>query len=126
MTSGITGFVCKTDQESSVTHLMAEVLVKDKAIHEIVDLAAQKAGKTATQQPIVAVPERNANEEPAPASRAERTVQMVEDQLRVCKAALESRVGSRVPCSHPVIRWLVEHCADIMNRFSVNKTRMSP
>ena len=125
-TSGITRFVYKTDQESSVKHLMAEVLAKDKTIREIVDLAAQKAGKTATHQAVVAVPEHSAVGESASNARAERTVQMVEDQLRVCKAALESRLGSRVSCSHPVIRWLVEHCADIMNRFSVNKTGMSP
>ena len=51
---------------------------------------------------------------------------MVEEQLQVCKAALESRLGSRIPCSPPVMGWLVEHCADIVNRYSVNKTGMSP
>ena len=32
---------------------MTEVVVKDKATREIVDLAAQMVGKTATHQPIV-------------------------------------------------------------------------
>ena len=52
-------------------YLMHEVLVKDKAIRETVDLAAQKAEKTATHQPIVVVPEHSAFGESASNARAE-------------------------------------------------------
>ena len=52
--------------------------------------------------------------------KAERTVQMVEDQIRTVKLALESRIGARIPCSHPVMQWVVLHCADILNKYTVN------
>ena len=57
---------------------------------------------------------------------AGRSVLMVEDQVRVLKAALEARIKVEIPCQHPVMRWLIEHAVDIMNKFSVNQTGLSP
>ena len=81
---------------------------------------------TGSHVPIIAVPEHSAVGESASNARAERTVQMVENQQRVCETALESGLGAKVSCNHPVTRWLAEHCADIMNRISINKTGMPP
>ena len=52
---------------------------------------------------------------------AERSVQAVEEMIRVHKLALERRLGNKVPVSHKIFNWLVEHCADILNRFQVGK-----
>jgi len=51
---------------------------------------------------------------------------MVEDQTRTLKAALESRIGVQLPCTHPVIRWLVQHSADVTNKSAVNHSGNTP
>ena len=48
---------------------------------------------------------------------AERAVQAIGEQVRVLRRALEDRLGARVPGSHPVTTWLVEHSADVLNKF---------
>ena len=50
----------------------------------------------------------------------------VEDLLRTLKSSLEARIRNRVPVSHPVTRWLVEHVASILNCYSVNKDGQTP
>ena len=48
--------------------------------------------------------------------RAERAVQMIEDQLRILKSAIESRTDSTNPSDHQFMRWLVEHSASLLDR----------
>ena len=66
-----------------------------------------------------AVPETGAVGESQSNSRAERAVQTLEDQLRTLKAALESRIQARVPSTHPVVRWLIEYSATILNKYQI-------
>jgi hypothetical protein len=110
--SGLMNFNCinwvvKSDQESSILALMEQ--------------AIRKSGRNGT-----IVPEASAVGESASNSRAERTVQAVEDLLRVHKHALEARIGERLPSTHPTMRWLVEHVADILTKYTINDTGMSP
>ena len=76
--------------------------------------------------PVIAVPEASPVGSSASNGRAERTVQAIEDQLRTLKAALESHIGVQLPCTHPVVRWLVHHCADVMNKSAVNRSGITP
>ena len=48
--------------------------------------------------------------------------------LATHKASLEARLGlsQPIPCSHPVIRWLVEHVAFILNRCQMDKHGRTP
>ena len=73
-----------------------------------------------------AVAEFSAVGESASNGRAERTVQAVEDLLRTLKSALEARIKTRIPAEHAIMRWLVEHVATILNRYSVNKEGVTP
>ena len=50
---------------------------------------------------------------------AERAVQAIECIVRTHKLALEKKLQKRVPSTHPVMTWLVEHAADILNKFQV-------
>ena len=110
--SGLTNFeaqcwVVKSDQEPSILALL--------------EAAIKKSGRNGT-----IVPEASAVGESASNARAERTVQSVEDLLRVHKHALEARIGKRLAADHPTMRWLVEHVADLLNKYTVNSTGMSP
>ena len=107
--SGLTNFnfVVKSDQESSICAVMEQ--------------AIRKSGRNGT-----IVTEHSAVGESASNSRAERTIQAVEDLLRVHKVALEARLGKRVPSDHAVMRWLVEHVADILTKYTINDSGLSP
>ena len=107
--SGLVNFnvVVKSDQESSICAVMEQ--------------AIRKSGRHGT-----VVPENSAVGESASNGRAERTVQSVEDLLRVHKIALEARLGKRIPAEHAVMRWLVEHVADILTKYTINESGLSP
>lgn len=46
---------------------------------------------------------------------AEKAVQDVTTQLRKCKMALESRIKGRINVDAPIMEWMVEHAARILN-----------
>ena len=48
---------------------------------------------------------------------AERAVQSVAEQIRVLRTALEAKLKAKVPGNHPVICWLIEHSADLLNKY---------
>ena len=100
-------FVYKSDQEGSLVAMMEK--------------AVEKSGR----QGIV-VPGNSAVGESASNGRAERTVQAIEDMLRVHKLALEHSIGAQVPSDHAIARWLVEHVADVMFKYTVNPNGLSP
>jgi len=50
---------------------------------------------------------------------AERGVQTVEGLVRSHKLELEEKIGAKVSVQEPVVAWLVEHCADLHNKFHV-------
>ena len=52
---------------------------------------------------------------------AERAVQSVEGMTRTLKLNLERNLGRHVPCAHPVMMWLVEHSAEVLNRYLVGR-----
>ena len=51
---------------------------------------------------------------------AERSVGIFEDQFRTLKSALEIRLKHRLPVSHPVTSWLVEHTCWVLNKFHLD------
>ena len=69
---------------------------------------------------VGAVPEYSAPGESQPNGRAERSVRELEDMLRTLKAALEARIGARIPSWHPIIRWMIEYMATIVNKYKVH------
>ena len=91
--------------------------------------AIRKSGRTGhrDEPPVgTAVPENSAVGESASNGRAERTVQEVEDLLRVNKLALEAHIGEQIPSTHPVVRWMVKHVPDIFTKLRINHTGQSP
>ncbi len=57
---------------------------------------------------------------------AERAVQSIEEMVRVHKLAVEARIKERLPCTHPMMAWLVEHAADVLNRYNIGKDGRTP
>ena len=92
--------VLRSDQEPAIVDLLREVA------------KVRGSKRTFLEQSPVADSQAN--------GVAERAVQAVEKMLRVHKLALESKLGEKVPVKHPVIPWLVEHVANVMNRHLVS------
>ena len=119
--------IINRDEETELTqHVIDETLI----INDLVEEAARRVGRSAS--PVgdddvrIAVPENSAVGESASNGKAERAVQMVEDQIRTVKLALETRIGARIQSSHPMLKWVVLHCADILNEYTVDRSGMSP
>ena len=51
----------------------------------------------------------------------ERHIQTVEHQIVTMKEALGDRWKVKIPSKHPVMAWLVEYAAHLVNRFEVGK-----
>ena len=49
----------------------------------------------------------------------ERAVRTITTQIRIMRLALQSQVGVNFSCLHPVTAWLVNHAADVINKFKV-------
>ena len=56
---------------------------------------------------------------------AERAVQSVQKQVRTLLLALERNLGMAIGVLHPCFPWLVEHAADVLNKFQLGKDGMS-
>ena len=69
---------------------------------------------------VGAVPERSAVGESASNGRAERSVQRFEDHVRTLLGELESRLGRKLPSTHPVLAWLVEYPVVLLNKYHLN------
>lgn len=57
---------------------------------------------------------------------AERSVGIFEDQFRTLKVALETKLKQRLPSSHPITSWLVEHTAWVINKFQLGSDGRTP
>ena len=58
--------------------------------------------------------------------RAEQGVQELEGIVRTLKDSLECKLGIMFNFDHPIVHWMVEHAATIINRFSVSRDGKTP
>ena len=115
--SGHANFVYKSDKEHSIIALIDEAVRRPgRAGRHVPPDVPVRRGVLEN----IAVGESQSN------GRAERAVQTVEDLLRTHKLSLESKIKARLPSNHPVLRWLVEHTADILTKYTINSTAQSP
>ena len=56
----------------------------------------------------------------------ENAVQRVEKLLRVHKLDLERRLGEKLSVKHPIFAWLVEHIADVLNKYWIGTDGKTP
>ena len=58
--------------------------------------------------------------------RAENAMGRLERQVRTLKLGLEQAPGYELDVQHPVFKWLVEHCADILTKCPVGEDGLTP
>ena len=66
-----------------------------------------------------AIPKNSAVGERHRIGRAEQAVQVVEDQMKALKCALEDRIGARIPSTHPIMMWMAEYVGVLLCKYTV-------
>ena len=107
--SGYLKIAYKSDQEASIRAML--------------DAAVLQSGREGLVQ---ATPEASAVGESQSNGAAESAVCQLEDLVRTYKAALEDRINERIPSTHPLLAWMVEHAANVYNRFVVGDDGQTP
>ena len=100
--------VIKSDQETALKDLVNEVR------------------KIRGKRDMETVPEESKVYDSQSNGVAERAVQSVESITRTHKFALEKRIGMKIPSVHPIMTWLIEHAADMLNKFLVGRDGRTP
>ena len=90
-----------------------------------IDALARETGQ-ARQEGSQTVPDRPPVEESQSNGVIECAVGLVAGQARTLKAALEHRIGTRVPPDAKKYCWLVEYAAYLMNRCDVGSDGKTP
>jgi hypothetical protein len=90
----------KTDQESAIRSLVEEVK-RQRTSETLVELAKRYDSQSN--------------------GIAERSVQSIEGQVRTLKLALEQHLNGKISMSHVIMAWMVEHAADLLNKFAVGE-----
>ena len=85
---------------------------QERSLHSLFERVAEARGQ-------VTVPEMAPKSDSRANGFAERAVQQFEEMMRVHKLALENATGKRLEIDHSCIPWLVEHAADVVNRYLV-------
>ena len=114
--SGVSKLVYKADQEPAIRAMLEKALTSIGRNGEPVD----------SEEFLQLVPESSAVGESPSNGGAERAVQSIQDMTRTYLSALEGRIRWKIPTQHPVMRWLVEHAASMLNRFTTNNDGVSP
>ena len=57
---------------------------------------------------------------------AERGVREFKEQLRATKLALERRIQKKIDAKSPVLKWMISHSIDTINRFLVGADGRTP
>ena len=79
--------------------------------------------KESCQQPIE---ERSQKFDKATNGMAERAVQQIEDRVRVMRLFLQDKLKCNIAIGHPIMAWLVPHCADLINKLDLGADGRSP
>jgi hypothetical protein len=94
--------IAKSDQEPAITSIVAEVgRVR----------AADGGGRYIVETSPVGSSGSN--------GVVERAIRSVEQPIRVMRDALEFRAGIKLTARHPIMTWITEYAAHLLNRFEV-------
>lgn len=116
--------------KASGVHKLVYKSNQEPAIKATVEAALTRIGRSGDGKEgddfLKLVPEYSAVGDSPSNGRAERAIQTVEDMVRTYIHALEDRINKKVNTHWPVVRWVIEHAACMINRFTTNPDGQSP
>ena len=131
---GLVHFAYRSDKEPAIISMIQDAcaMAGRKGVHVkgdddtpvILEAGDSQTGELqedehprAVESAHLAVPEHSHPGESQSNGIAERAVQDLVNHVRVLKLSLESNIKARLPAEHPIMAWLVEHAAYLLNRF---------
>jgi hypothetical protein len=94
---GYSRIILKSDNEPAIVRLLKESL---KA------LRVEGLEQAAEEHPPPYDPQSNGG--------IEIGVKLVKGHLKTMRSALQKKIGHKIPVAHPILTWLIEHCANIV------------
>ena len=116
MECGLVHFAYRSDREPAIVSLIQDACAMAGRSGVNIRAVEEEAPEATVEKAHVAVPEHSHPGESQSNGLAERAMQEVIDQIRTLKLSTELRVKGRLPNDHPVMAWLVEHAAYMLNR----------
>ena len=116
MESGLVHFAYRSDKEPAIVSLIQEACAMAGRNGVNIRAVEDEAPEPEVERAHIAVPEHSHPGESQSNGLAERTIREVVDEIRTLKASLEMRVKGRLANDHPVMAWMVEHAAYLLNR----------
>jgi hypothetical protein len=92
---GHSRFILKADNERSLQKLIKDAMRESKVVIEDLDTVAQEKPEAYESQSNGMI---------------ESAIKTLRGQFRTLRACLQRRLQRRIPVSHPVSSWLLEHC----------------
>ena len=116
---GLLHFAYRSDREPAIVSLIQDACAmagrNGVKIHAVEDEAIEPE----VDRAMVAVPEHSHPGESQSNGLSERSMRELIDEVRTLKMSTEQRLKGRLPNNHPVMSWLVEHAAYVLNRVNL-------
>ena len=116
MECGLVHFAYRSDREPAIVSLIQDACAMAGRNGVQVHAVEDEAAEVDVERAHIAVPEHSHPGESQSNGRAERAIREVVDEIRTLKLSLERRVKGRLASNHPVMAWMVEHAAYMLNR----------
>ena len=116
MECGLLHFAYRSDREPAIVSLIQDACAMAGRNGVNIQAVEEEAPEPEVERAHVAVPEHSHPGESQSNGLAERTMREVTDDIRTLKLSLELRVKGRLANDHPVMSWMVEHAAYLLNR----------
>ena len=116
MECGLLHFAYRSDREPSIVSLIQDACAMAERNGVLVQAVEDEAADPEVERARIAVPEHSHPGESQSNGLAESSMKELIDEVRTLKMSLESRLKGRLPNTHPVMAWLVEHAAYVLNR----------
>ena len=113
---GLVHFAYRSDREPAIVALIQEACALAGRNGVKVQAVEDESPEPDGQRAQVAVPEHSHPGESQSNGLAESAAKELVDQVRTLKMSLELKVKGRLPNDHPVMAWMVEHAAYLLNR----------
>ena len=130
---GLVRFVYRSDKEKAIMNLL-EAAIRESGREGIPmprtpshpeDVAVDSEVPPPPQPTELAVPEHSHPGESRSNGLAERSVKLVEDQVRTLKSAYEDRLQWKIPANHPLLHWSIHHAAYLITKYHVGTEGMT-
>ena len=116
MECGLVHFAYRSDREPAIVSLIQDACAMAGRNGVNIRAVEDEAPEPDVEKAHVAVPEHSHPGESQSNGMAERAIREVMDEVRTLKMSLEQRVKGHLANDHPVMAWLIEHAAYLLNR----------